>query len=947
MDADRYRRAGEIFDAALERPTEQRQSFLERACATDLALREEVERLLEHDHQTAGLLDRSPIQLTPEDLAGPHRLAAGTRLGNYRVSHVIGQGGMGVVYLASRDDDEFQRQVAIKVGRDREIQAQGSWRFHRERQILARLEHPNIARLYDGGTTEDGQPYLVLEYVDGLPIHTYCDQQRLPIAQRLELIIKVCSAVQFAHRNLVVHRDLKPSNILVDDHGEPKLLDFGIAKLLTSDSANDGLQTTRDHQRILTLFHASPEQILGQPITTASDVYCLGLVLYELLCGISPFAEDSPTSYERFRNASEFEPPRPSQTLGQGASAPGQEGLVSIAKAMEIAQLRSTSLAGLRKALRGDLDIILEKALRREPEQRYATANELAEDLSRHLQNRPITAGAPGTGYRLRKFLRRHRAPVLVAAISTSLIVGLVIAFIFTLMAQVDRTARERQKAERLVTFLTETFAVTNPDQTVGETVTARELLDSGAQRIATELQGEPEVQAMMLDAMGQIYHQIGLLEPARELLQQALQQRLTRIETPPADLVESLTHVGSVQAAAGQVTAARATLEDAIAKGRELPARDGLIFARSLEALALLERHQYDFDNSEDLYREALALRQKSPLADPPGLAKLHSEYSVLLYEQGRFDEAREQHQKSLDIRRSHFGEHHPRVAESLQDLARLEHFLGRLDEAEALHRQALELEIGVHGEKHKTVADGKNSLALVVGDLGRNAEAVELLREAIEITHQLSGKTTEYAAMVSNLAVHLTSLNQFEEAEALFLEALKIRTHFLGDRHPYVGQTFLTLGRVYQRQGQLDRAENHFVRAAAIAQNLPPGHRAIAYPSLALANLQLERGKGAEAENLLRQALEELPRSHAPGHSRIAMATAYLGRSLQMQGRLEEAEGCLLQALELLEAAPSDDPARKQQVLGWLADNYQQSGKHQEEAQVRARLQDHYDAG
>ena len=939
MDAELYRLAGEIFDAALELPTDQQPAFLDRACADDEALRREVERWIEHDRRTAGLLDRSPLRAVTSDAApAVDGFELGTRIGRYRLSGLLGQGGMGVVFLATRDDEEFQRQVAIKVVRGHGLAARGGvWRFHRERQILAALEHPNIARLYDGGSTDDGQPYLVMEYVDGLPITNYCDRHRLNLARRLELFIKVCTAVQYAHRNLVVHRDLKPSNILVDADGEPKLLDFGIAKLLDPTASGDGLQATDENQRILTLSHASPEQILGQPITTASDVYCLGLVLYELLCGVSPFADTS-TPYEVLRRVGEEELPKPSRRVGVGK--PSTEGDEAELSQVEIASSRSTSPGALRRSLQGDLDTITGRALRRESELRYGTANELAEDLIRYLQDRPIVAGPPGVGYRLRKLVRRHRAPALVGASSLLLIVVLVSAFIFTLIAQVDRTEREKRKAEQLVTFLIETFSVSDPDAAVGDAVTARELLDSGAQRIAHGLQKDPEVQGMMLDAMGQIYFQIGLLEPARELLQQGLDLRLARDETPLAEVVESWTHLGAVQAAAGQMEAAESGLRRAVELGQNLDDDELSTYVQALESLALLERQLYRYEAADELYRQILDLRQRRLPADMSGLSQAQSDYAVLLQEQGDLEPSRRLLRQALETRRAHFGESHPKVEESRAHLARLEYLLGHYDKAELLYRRVLDLRLEIHGTGHWSVADTKNSLALTLSQQGKKDEAAALLRDAIDVVRGLPEQDLEVATMISNLAVLLTELGHIEEPEALFLESLAIRRQALGERHPLVGQTYLTLGRLYRSQGQLARAQELFEQAADIAQGMPPGHRAIAYPSLALADLLLERRRGSEAEVILRWALEELRGSHVEGHWRIAMGLASLGRSLHLQNRLQEAEQPLLQAMEFLEVADSNDPGRKRQVAGWLTDLYGDMGRPQQASQYRALL-------
>ncbi|MEM8931298.1 MAG: serine/threonine-protein kinase [Acidobacteriota bacterium] len=925
MDPARFQRAGELFDAALDLPIDERDSFLDTACGDDTELRVQVANMLEQDDRTSGVLDGVDASSTPP--LEPAVLGPGAHLGPYRLDAEIGRGGMGVVYSATRDDDAFQRHVAVKVVRSERLHADGVWRFQRERQILAGLEHAHIARLYDGGHAATGEPYLVLEYVEGTPIDRYCDAQQLSLRERIELFLTVCSAVDYAHRNLIVHRDLKPSNILVDAAGQPKLLDFGIAKLLDPEAAGDGHDATRDHERLLTLSHTSPEQILGEAVTTASDVYCLGLILYTLVAGVPAFGSARSTPYELLRRITDTEPIPPSRMIGRRDAESTDETL----DIETIAACRATSPAALGRALRGDLDTIVSKALRQAPEARYGTVRELAADLERHLTDRPIVAGNPSASERLRKFVRRHRAPVLVGAGSTLLIVTLVLTFVLALIQQVERTEREKDKAVTLLNFLTETFSVSNPDAAVGETVTARELLDSGARRIAVELDDEPEVRAMMLDAMGQIYAQIGLFESARDLLRTSLDERMARSDTPPFEIVESLTHLGEAFAASGEVDAAERLLNDAVARGRQLPDENGLVGVRSLEALAVVQMFRFDYEASEALYREALAWRRKLPSSDPAGRARARRGLGITLQELSRFDDARTAHRDALDTFRRIYGERHRDVAETLQELAWIEHLEGRDEAAVRLFRDAVAIHVELYGQRHRTIADAKNSLAIVLGQLGRHDEAATLYREAIEIDAELSGKGTQYAASLNNLAVSLTHLGRFAEAESFFDEALAIRTRALGEEHPLVGQTLMSLGRVHRRVGRLDLAEEHFRKAMVYTAALPPGHQAITYPTLSLVDLLIERGQGAEAEGLLRPALDELARSHPPDHWRIAMATADLGRALDLRGDSAGAERHLRDALDRLEASDAD-PAKARQVATWLADLYRRNDRHGE---------------
>ncbi len=908
-ESERHRLVGELFDHALELPESERAAFLDSACGEDTDLRREVERWIEHDLGGTGPLDRPPRFLDVPVPAG-HALEAGARLGPYRLERMLGRGGMGTVFLASRDDEEFTRQVAIKLVTAGSRAARDPWRFYRERQILAHLEHPNIARLYDGGRTGEGQPYLVLEYVDGEPIDDYCERAEASLEERIRLVREVCSAVDYAHRNLVVHRDLKPSNILVDRDGRPKLLDFGIAKLISPEGTDRGLRTTVENHSPLTLSHASPEQIAGESITTASDVYCLGIVLYELLTGLHPFDDGTEsTPYGLMQRVSESEPEPPSLAFAHHAAEHPEA-------AEQLAAVRGSSPTGLVRALEGDLDTILIQALCRQPEQRYASAHELAEDLLRHLEDRPIRAGSPGRVDRVKKFVRRHRAAVAVASLATFVLALLASTFVLALLGQVERTEREKVKAERLVRFLMDTFAVSDPESSLGETVTARALLDEGAKRIAIELHQQPDTQAAMLDAMGRIYQQIGLFEPARELVTRGLEIR-RQGGGDVVGLVESLSHLASIEATEGELDEAGARVAEALDRGADLTGDQRAAYAEALEVQALVLRLQYRYEGAETAISGAIELYRQ--LADHPrDLAEALLEYGFLLQEQSRFDEAEAAYRESMALIRQLFGPSHPAVADGLEKLAELAYATADYAVSEAHFREALEIRLDVSGERHFAVVDLKNSFGLLLGDMGRIEEAVAMLRDAVETCEQLTGKSTEYATMASNLANYLTLASELDEAERLFQEALSIRVGALGDAHPLVGQTHLTIGRMQRRQGRLDEAQASFEKAAETARRLPAGHRAIAYPSLALVDLLLERRRGAEAESILRWALAELEETHGPDHWRTAMAEANLGRARQLQGDLEGAELHLRGALETLvgEAEDTSNETRVSEV-------------------------------
>ncbi|MEM8932121.1 MAG: serine/threonine-protein kinase, partial [Acidobacteriota bacterium] len=480
LDPLRWRRAQELFHTALEHPVEERSAWLDRTCGEDRRLYAAVVALLDAADGATDRVDRV-VDSAATTLAGGHP----DRIDAYRILDLLGRGGMGAVYLAERDDEHYRQQVAIKVVRHGLGHPELLARLRQERQILANLRHPHIARLLDGGNTVDGSPYVVMEHIDGEPIDTWCDHHRLDVDRRLELFAKVCDAVQHAHRNLVIHRDLKPSNLLVDRDGEPKLLDFGIAKLLDPALVGPSSAETAPGVLHLTPEYASPEQFGDLPLTTATDTYSLGVVLYELLTGRRPHV------VRRARlpfAVCGIEPPLASDAMGQSADPD------------RVAVDRATTVDSLRRRLTGDLDTILDKALRKEPERRYASVEQLADDVRRHLTGLPVLARPATFRYRVGKFVARHRAATL-ATLVGSILVSMLTAFYTTRLS--DERARVLAEASRRATvgdFLIRLFGAAHPDEARGDELTLREFLDQSASHLEAELD-EPELRSEIHDA--------------------------------------------------------------------------------------------------------------------------------------------------------------------------------------------------------------------------------------------------------------------------------------------------------------------------------------------------------------------------------------------------------------------------------------------------------------
>jgi serine/threonine-protein kinase len=807
----------------------------------------------------------------------------GGSLGPYRLLREIGSGGMGTVYLARREDEHYERDVAIKVLRSGLASTQARHRFIAERQILARLEHPNIARLYDGGSTDDGRPYLVMELVEGLPLDAYCDRHHLTVDQRLALFQKICAAVQHAHQNLLVHRDLKPANILIAPDGEPKLLDFGIAKQLAPE-ADDTLLRTRIGSRLLTPRYASPEQVRGDAITTASDVYSLGVVLYELLAGRSPYEASAELSYEIERAICEQEPERPSLALFR----PGPPSVE------EIALARKTRPQALAGRLSGDLDNIVLMALRKEPRRRYGSAAQLSRDLEKHLHDLPVTARPDTLRYRTRKFVRRHRA----ATAATAAVVLLVAGSVASLVAQGRQLAQERDKARYALSFLVDTFKQADPYQTKGEKLTARDILDQGADRISRELAGQPDVQAAVMGAIGEVNLGLGRYDAAEPLLHRSLALRRQSFGSESLEVADSLEHLAGLRTERYDLAGAEAHLREALAIRHRRQGRGDLAVAKTLNLLGSTLVSQGVSPRTapeiEAIHREALEIARR--LENPEGLtvAETLMALAVLERSQGRFTEAEKLFQEALAIKRKVLGDQDPRFLRDRLGLGDTLLQAGKLIEAEALFRQCLEVQHKILGKEHPDVASARINLAVVLQLQGRYAEAEAVDREVLALARSLYGPTHwRVAESMCNLASNLTGQKKLKQAIPLYEEALEIRRQALGEKHWLVAQVLLLLAELHRHDKDFPKAlELAYQAYDVFAGGVGPEHPYTTHALLEIGRNYRDQGRSAEAESFLRRCLEIRRKKLEPDHPDLAMAQAALASCLMDQGRNAEAK-------------------------------------------------------
>ena len=860
-----------LLDQALDLSPEQRSAWLADLRARQPDLAAELEALLSAEAKldARGFLARA----ASAELPSPTSLA-GYRIGTYTLDRPIGQGGMGTVWLAHRSDGRYESQVAVKLLNLALLDPVGSERFRREGTALARLTHPNIARLIDAGVTEEGQPFLVLEYVEGQRIDRYCVERQLAPDRRLQLFLQVLGAVAHAHANLVVHRDLKPSNILVTPDGTVKLLDFGIAKLLAEGGAAERTELTDVGGAPLTPEYAAPEQAQGRPVTTGSDIYSLGVLLYLLLSGRHPTGHGCHSVAEHLRALAETEPPR----------------------------LSSVAAARLRRIYRGDLDNILAKALKKHPEERYATVQEFGDDLQRYLQHEPVRARPDTLRYRLGKFVRRNRTALAVVLAIMALLAGAAVRE-RQLRGQAER---EAQKAGAVEQYLVSVFGAADPfasSEPDASKITARDLLDRGAQRIDTALALDPDVRADLRGALGRAYASLSLYDAATVQLRRSLDERRSLYGPRHPAVAEAMDQLGQALFSQGQVDAADSLLRGALRLRREHFGSNSDTTAESLQHLAAVWRDRDDFAAAERLLREALAIRRTLHGDDDLSVAATRQGLGDLLSAEGKDAEAVPVFREALAVRQRRLGADHPTTAETVQGLASSEEYLGNFAAAETLFRRALAAQRKSLGQSHRSVAITLNNLGQMLFKMGRNHEAASLLREALAINRQALGERSDaVSANLGNLALVLRDNGQLDEAERLLRLALANDKARYGPEHNSVGFDLNELAVVLRFKGQTDSAVSMLREAVRMSRKvMGPDNRGTLAITVHLGRALREAGKLREAEGLFREALSRLDPTNADQRLLVIPGQIGLGRTLTQLGRPREAKPLLDSALAM----------------------------------------------
>ena len=846
----------DLFNRAIELPFEERAEFVATQCKCDDSLRQELTRLL--SHYDAQPQDYSQYVIQAE-LETCH---IGDVVGPYEVVSKLGHGGMADVFLANRKDGVYEGKVALKVIRTNTENKTLLRRFEQERQLQYSLNHPNIAKLLDGGSTDDGLPYYVMDYIDGTNLTQFCEDKKLNIRERLRLFQKVCGAVAFAHQRLIIHRDIKPSNILVDNQSEPKLLDFGIASLLGLEELN---QAQKNGPLPMTPKYASPEQVLGQPLTTTSDVYSLGVLLYELLTGKSPYPFSSPQ--EIVNNISKFTPPKLSTAIEPSSNKK-------------------------RRELSGDLESIVAKAMNKEASLRYQSVNAFSEDIDYYLQNRAVQARNGAWLYRTIKFLRRNKKLVLISCVSTIIAVSIGLTQQVRVLEERDIATVERDRLTKTREFLIGLFNNSNPAIMQGENFTVREILNKGVFEIRETLADQPDIKSELLVTLGVIHHELGLYSESVSLLQEAVNLRRNSPTLSQSDLAYGLIELGKSLEALDKIDDARNHYLEAKNIFLNVVGDDHKGIAFADQNMGRLLFNQGDYPSSITYLESALSTFTLSD-ANSVQTATTLNFLGNVYYAQRKLDIAKNYYAQALDILKEESQDFHPLVADIHNNVGSIHLANNDLEKAKIEYEKSISIKAKTLGQQHLSISKTYSNMGLAYFHSGNYAEAITSLDAALSINRRALGNShISSASILNTLGLVYLDLGQYQSARPLFEEALSIQKESYGQSHPELAQSYVNLGNLFIYNENPKLAITNYEKALQIFEEYFKGEHqdiALALNNLGYANIQLNNfDRGLEYYN---QAYAMNLKLFGPEHSTFALDFSNLGEAYFSSGQHKKA--------------------------------------------------------
>lgn len=882
MTTEEWNKIESIVDEALEIPEQERDAFINQRCINKPALIQHVHTYLasvakadQYFSSSTQLKDKLEDEITSDGFFSKNYInLIGNEIGAYTLKSLLGEGGMGAVFLGERTDGQFEHYVAIKIIQSGLNKSKIYDHFIRERQILAGLNHENIARLYDGGVTDANIPYLIMEYVNGTPIDEYCDHTRLSANERIELFKSVCNAAKYAHKNLVIHRDLKPENILITESGSVKVMDFGIAKLIDGSSIKGSTADKSLQSRFVSYSNASPEQIRGVPATTTSDIYALGVLLYKLLTGVHPL----PLKQKSVKDVIDIiqnETPKPLAERFFDLTPGSQDRILTA---------RSASSSNTANLLNNDLNAIVQKCLQKSPDDRYQTVEDLVQDLTRYKNNFPVKSRENRASYVAKKFIARNKGSITAAA--TFLIALLLSALFYTydIQRQRDIAQTEANKATQVTDFVLNLFQAAAPAQSGGSDISARDLLNRGIEQ--TEyLSNQPEIQADMLEVLGRILTQLGEYDKATGLLQQSIKTRLDLFGNHNLETISSYEQMGILLSAKGDLFKAQTMLEDALSK--------------------------------------RFAIQGPRPAAKSNANAELAYIYRRL----GKFDEANEIYRSLITIYEEELGPDDPLTLTSLSSLGVTLHTSGKLEEAEAIYRDVLKKRQELYNTAHPDIAMSYNNLGSLLLNLGRFDESEEMLSKSLDLRRTLFGESHPKVALtLNNLGILKRNRGEFDEAISLIKKSMQINRELLGENELQTATNLFSLGELYLMTGNTDTAYDHYKESHQIFNaHLPDGSSFIARSMIGMGESRLhDRTEDFKlVEQQIKKGYEQLKNIH-PNHSiEYGLASAAMGKMYLRSGRPDQGISFLKQAHQIISDIEGETSFRAVAIESLIAQN------------------------